>query len=100
MDHFQIFMIVGILIGNALSVLVPYLRKIAEGKITSFDPKYAYHAVVSTIWQSLLMAQVLIDWEVPTGSSLLLGYLMAIAFGYGGKDFQEQVMKYLRKTPT
>lgn len=100
MEHFQLFMILGILFGNALSVIIPYLRKLAEGKITAFDFKYLYSAVLATVWQSLLMAQVLIDWEAPSGATSILGYIMAIAFGYGGKDFQEQVWKYFRKTPT
>ena len=97
MDHFQLSMIIAILFGIALSVAIPYFRKLAEGKITSFDYKYLYTAIGTAIWQELLMARALIDWEAPEGVTLFLALIMAVTFGYGGIPLQEQAYKYIKK---
>jgi len=97
MEYFQLFMVLGILIGNALAVIIPYLRKLAEGKIKVFDYKYLYHAVISAVWQSAVSMPLWLDWGSPSGISWVLSFILAIAFGFGGKDFQEQVLKYIRK---
>ena len=96
--EFQLIMILGILIGNALSVIIPYFRKLSEGKIESFDIKYLYHAVSSVVWQSIISIPLWIGWESPSGISWLLAFILAIAFGFGGKDLQEQVYKYVKRT--
>ena len=95
--EFQLIMILGILIGNALSVIIPYFRKLSEGKIESFDIKYLYHAISSVVWQSVISIPLWIEWESPSGISWL-AFVLAIVFGFGGKNFQEQVYKYFRRT--
>ncbi len=97
--EFQLIMILGILIGNALSVIIPYFRKLNEGKIESFDIKYLYHAVSAAVWQSVISIPLWVEWESPSGVSWLLAFVVAIAFGFGGKNFQEQVYKYIKKSP-
>lgn len=96
-DFFQLIMIVGIILGNVLSVVIPYFRKLAEGKISTFDIKYLYHAIVSVLWQTVISLPLWIGWESPEGISWLLTFILAVAFGFGGKDLQVQIMKYLNK---
>lgn len=94
---FTILMILGIIVGNALSVIIPYFRKLSEGKIENFDRKYLWHGITSSLWQSVISVPLWLQWQPPADLSIILAFLVAIAFGFGGKDFQEQVLKYIRK---
>ena len=95
----------GMLLGNIIAVLLPYFRKLSEGKIEAFDFKYAYHLAIGVIWNGLFA--ILADataWQVPddTGSMIVV-FLFAVLFGFGGNEAQKEGQKYygmFRKPPT
>lgn len=95
---FQWIMTLGIVLGVALSVAIPYFRKLYEGKIESFDYKYLKQAVFAGIWSNAVSFQLWLDWEQPDGISMVFAFILAMAFGYGGKDAQDQVYKYIKRT--
>ena len=72
-----------IIIGSVLSQLLPYFRKVSEGKINSFDFKYAYNLGVAALWSSLLAIPFIV-------------HLLALLFGYGGNKLQAEGMKYYK----
>ena len=94
---FQLIMVFGILLGNALSVIIPYFRKLSEGKVTSFDIKYVYHSIVSFFWQSVLTFPLWVEWGIPNGFSQGYAFVLAIAFGFGGESMQIQILKYIKR---
>ena len=65
-----------ILFGSVLSQVLPYFRKLSEGKINSFDWNYAYNLVVSSIWSSLLALPVYTTWTIPEGVGDAVAMLM------------------------
>jgi hypothetical protein len=85
-----------ILFGSVLSQVLPYFRKLSEGKINSFDWNYAYNLVVSSIWSSLLALPVYTTWTIPEGvGDTVAIHLLALLFGFGGYKLQLEGMDFL-----
>lgn len=88
------FTLLAILLGTLASILIPYFRKLYEGKIEKFDWKYFWHLVVSTIWEFLLAITLYMDWQPPTGFvNDIIILILAFCFGFGGTDFQKTIEK-------
>ena len=91
----QYTILAAIIIGSVLSQLLPYFRKVSEGKISSFDFKYAYNLGVAALWSSLLAIPFYTTWSVPEGDAFIV-HLLALLFGYGGNKLQAEGMKYYK----
>lgn len=84
------------LLGNVLATIVPYLRKLSEGKIEGFDLKYVYHLLGASTWQFLLTVPLLSVWSSPDGfTDILSVHILAFFFGIGGYKAQLEAEKYL-----
>ena len=94
---FQIIMILGLLLGNIVAVILPYFRKLNEGKIEKFDIKYLYHSVGATVWQFIISIPLWLQWKAPSGFTIVFAFIFAFAFGFGGKGFQAEVLKYVQR---
>lgn len=85
-------------IGLIASVIVPYKRKKAEGKIKVFDLKFLWHAIVTAFWEFIAGLTLYIGWNPP--ADLLISdiaiLVVAFTFGYGGLEGQKQLEKVLR----
>lgn len=91
----QYTILAAIIIGSVLSQLLPYFRKVSEGKVSSFDLKYAYNLGVAALWSSLLAIPFYTTWSVPEGDAFIV-HLLALLFGYGGNKLQAEGMKYYK----
>lgn len=91
----QYTILAAIIIGSVLSQLLPYFRKVSEGKVNSFDFKYAYNLGVAALWSSLLAIPFYTTWSVPEGDAFIV-HLLALLFGYGGNKLQAEGMKYYK----
>lgn len=91
----QYTILAAIIIGSVLSQLLPYFRKVSEGKVSSFDFKYAYNLGVAALWSSLLAIPFYTTWSVPEGDGFIV-HLLALLFGYGGNKLQAEGMKYYK----
>ena len=91
----QYTILAAIIAGSVLSQLLPYFRKVSEGKINSFDFKYAYNLGVAALWSSLLAIPFYTTWSVPEGDAFIV-HLLALLFGYGGNKLQAEGMKYYK----
>lgn len=93
----QYSLLVAIILGSVLSQMLPYFRKVSEGKINSFDLKYAYNLLVSAVWSSLLAIPFYTTWQVPEGiSDVVIVHLLALLFGFGGYKLQLEGLKYYK----
>jgi hypothetical protein len=89
--------LITILFGSVLSQVLPYFRKLSEGKINSFDWNYAYNLVVSSIWSSLLALPIYTTWTIPEGiGDAFAIHLLALLFGFGGYKLQLEGLKYYK----
>ena len=86
-----------IILGSVLSQILPYFRKVSEGKIKEFDFKYAYNTLVSAFWSSVLAIPVYAGtWTIPSGfSDTVIVHFLALLFGYGGQKLQLEGIKYI-----
>ena len=90
-------------LGNVVAVLLPYFRKISEGKVKSFDFVYAKHLLGGVIGQFIVTVPLLSMWTSPDGfTDTFSAYLLAFFFGFGGNKVQMDVQKYISflRTPT
>ncbi len=84
------------LLGNIVGTIVPYLRKLSEGKVTSFDYKYIGHLVGASLWQFILTVPLLSVWSNPSGfEDVLSVHILAFFFGLGGYKAQLEATKYI-----
>jgi len=85
-------------VGLIASIIVPYKRKKAEGKIEIFDLKFLWHAIVTAFWEFIAGITLYLGWNPP--ADLLISdvaiLVVAFAFGYGGLEGQKQLEKVLR----
>jgi hypothetical protein len=76
----------GLLLGILARTLLPWLRKVKEGKIRSFNRRYIYSALVSAAIGFFLTLTVFPRFEAAAGQGfeeLFKLFCLAFGFGYG-----------------
>lgn len=86
----------GMLVGLIVATVMPYLRKLHEGKIEEFELKYFKHLIITAIWQFATTLPIFLVWTPPVDIvNNLLVVLLAFCYGFGGSEFQKEVYKYI-----
>lgn len=83
----------GIFLGVLLRTIVPWIRKISQGKITpTFELKYLISALTTLFWDFVLALQLFKSFAPPetTGLAVLIA---AILFGWFGVDVSNEIIK-------
>lgn len=95
--YMQYSILAVLLLGSVLAQMMPYIRKVKEGKVKSFDFQYAKKTAIAALWSSLLTLPVYTSWEVPSGIvDVFIVHVMAFLFGFGGLELQKEGLKYYR----
>jgi len=91
----ELALYVGFFIGVAGKVLLPYIRKIEEGKIEGFNAKYFWTAVVTFLYMIPINFTVLASLNVDNLPWLFCVWL-GICVGFGGQSLTNEAYKYFR----
>ena len=93
----ELYLSLAILAGVAAALFVPFLIKVAQGKLKleEFDHKHAYNAISVAVWSWLFGIGIFANYSTPDLPADLLVYLLAFIFGYGGDRFQIIALKVI-----
>jgi hypothetical protein len=91
----------GILLGVLARTLVPYLRKLKQGKITEFQNKYWLSAVASLglgIITTILIFPKFEITQIGQGTEALVKlFCLAFGFGYAWNSVVSEGIKWIEK---
>ncbi len=75
----------GLLLGILARTLLPWLRKVKEGKVRGFSPRYAYSALASAVIGLILTLTIFPRFEAGAAGQGFeeLFKLFCLAFGFG-----------------
>ena len=91
----DIILLLVIALGNVVAVLLPYFRKLSEGKIESFDFVYVKQLIGGVLGQFIVTVPLL-SMATPSGfEGTLSTYIFAFFFGFGGNKAQLEATKYI-----
>jgi len=83
----------GIFLGVLLRTIVPWIRKVSQGKIVpTFELRYIISAISSLFWNFVLALQLFKSFSPPETSGLAV-LIAAILFGWFGVDVSNEIMK-------
>ena len=93
----------GLFSGVFARTLVPYFRKLKQGKILKFDRKYLYTAMGSVVLSAISVLLIIPQFkmeEIPVLSFAegLKIFCTAFAFGFGWNSLINEGPKWLGKT--
>jgi drug/metabolite transporter (DMT)-like permease len=91
----QLALYVGFFIGVAGKVLLPYIRKIEEGKIEGFEAKYFWTAIITFLYMIPVNLTVITGLNVDNLPWLYCVWL-GICIGFGGQSFTNEAYKYFQ----
>ncbi len=93
----ELYLSLAILAGVFAALFVPFLIKVAQGKLklTDFNHKHAYNAIVASIWSWLFGLGIFANYSTPDLPAEALAYLLAFVWGYGGDRFQKIFLKVI-----
>lgn len=84
-------------LGLLASMIVPYKRKKAEGKVEKFNLKFLIHTATAAFWEFIAGLTLYLGWNPPgdlVNDVVIL--IVAFGFGYGGLEGQKQIEKIVR----
>ena len=75
----------GLLLGVLARTILPWLRKVKEGKVCSFSRRYAYSALASLAIGLILALTIFPKFEADAGGETFEAFfkLFCLAFGFG-----------------
>lgn len=88
----QLAIYIGFLVGCFVKVMIPFIRKLYEGKITEFSFKFVWMIVISFFWNIPLTFPVLEQMDF-VGFSTSYVLIIAFAVGLGSQWLTEEVIR-------
>ena len=84
----------GVLLGVFTRQMLPFIRKINEGKIEGgFNPKFLWTAIATLIYSTPIAVSLLATAPV-IEQSLVITFFTAFLYGYGGQSLTNELLKY------
>lgn len=84
---------IGIFLGVLMRTILPWIRKVSQGKITpAFELRYVVSSISSLFWNFALALQLFKSFSPPETSGLEV-LIAAVLFGWFGVDVSNEVMK-------
>ncbi|MFB6214275.1 MAG: hypothetical protein ABEI54_00245 [Candidatus Bipolaricaulia bacterium] len=85
----------GIFVGVLTRVFLPWIRKLKEGKVKKFDPKYLYSAVGSILLGVIVTLLVLPQFKsLGAAQPGIKSFAVAFGFGFGWHSIVNEAGKW------
>lgn len=88
----------GILFGVLARTLVPYLRKLKQGKVASFSRRYFSTAIASVLLSIIVTFLIFPQFNMPSFEITTEGYLklfcISFSFGFGWNTIINELTKW------
>lgn len=93
-----IIKLTGILLGVLCRSLVPYLRKVKQGKVKEFSRRYLSTTVASVILGIIVTLIIFPQFRAPSAEITLEGYIKlfcaSFGFGFGWNTIINEITKW------
>lgn len=88
----------GILLGVLARSIIPYLRKLKQGKVIKFSPQYFSTAIASVILGIIVTLIIFPQFRAPSAEITIEGYIKlfcaSFGFGFGWNTIINEITKW------